>query len=201
MIWGADLKKYYAVREGKVPGMYETWEEWREQVMGYSGAVYKSFKTYDDAVLFIKNEEKKVEYNSEAIAYVDGSFSVESAMFSYGAVIFINGKKYEFSKAFSDPDLVSMRNVAGEIKGSEFVMNYCIENNIKSVDIYYDYEGIEKWCTGVWQANKSGTQKYKEFYNRISKELEVNFIKVKGHSGDEYNDLADKLAKSALGIE
>lgn len=195
------MKKYYAVRVGRVPGIYETWEECKEQVMGYSGAEFKSFQAYNDAVLFIKNEEKKVEYNSEAIAYVDGSFSKDKSMFSYGAVIFLNGEKQEFSKAFEDPDLVSMRNVAGEIKGAEFVMEYCVKNNIKSIDIYYDYEGIEKWCTGVWQTNKSGTQKYKEFYNRISKELKVNFVKVKGHSGNEYNDLADKLAKGALGIE
>ena len=29
---------------------------------------------------------------------------------------------------------------------------------------------------------------------------DVTFVKVKGHSGDKYNDLADKLAKEALGI-
>ncbi len=27
------------------------------------------------------------------------------------------------------------------------------------------------------------------------------FVKVKGHSGDKYNDLADRLAKDALGIQ
>lgn len=195
------MKKYYAVRVGRVPGIYETWEECKEQVSGYSKAEYKGFQNLDDAFFYLNNKEKEAKIENFAVAYVDGSFSVDLAMFSYGAVIFIDGKKYEFSKAFSDPDLVSMRNVAGEIKGAEFVMDYCVKNNIKSVDIYYDYEGIEKWCTGAWKTNKLGTQKYKELYNRISKEIEVNFIKVKGHSGDEYNDLADKLAKSALGIE
>ncbi|MBQ3463763.1 MAG: ribonuclease H, partial [Clostridia bacterium] len=28
----------------------------------------------------------------------------------------------------------------------------------------------------------------------------VNFIKVKGHSCDKYNDMADKLAKEAVGV-
>ncbi|MCH5154958.1 MAG: RNase H, partial [Clostridiales bacterium] len=35
----------------------------------------------------------------------------------------------------------------------------------------------------------------------ISKTVKVNFIKVKSHSGDEYNDKADRLAKDAVGVE
>ncbi|WP_281691389.1 RNase H family protein [Neglectibacter timonensis] len=30
--------------------------------------------------------------------------------------------------------------------------------------------------------------------------MPVTFVKVKGHSGDVYNDLADQLAKKALGL-
>ena len=39
-----------------------------------------------------------------------------------------------------------------------------------------------------------------EFYKDASKLVDVDFIKVKGHSGDKYNDLADELAKKALGL-
>ena len=41
---------------------------------------------------------------------------------------------------------------------------------------------------------------YVEFYKNASKHVDVDFIKVKGHSGDKYNDMADELAKKALGI-
>ena len=193
------LGKYYAVKEGKKPGIYESWDDCKEQVNGYSGAVYKSFTNKEDALNFIKGEEKKEK--SENYAYVDGSFLLEDFEFSYGAVIFHNGEMKEFSEKFSDPELVTMRNVAGEIKGAEFVMRYCLENNITEIDIYYDYMGIEKWCTGEWKANKPGTIDYRDFYNSIKDKLKVNFVKVKGHSGDKYNDLADKLAKEALGIK
>ena len=30
---------------------------------------------------------------------------------------------------------------------------------------------------------------------------QIRFKKIKGHSGHKYNDLADKLAKEALGIK
>ena len=194
------MKKYYAVRKGRTPGIYKTWDDCKKQVIGFSSAEFKGFNTLEDAENYINNTVKTNSGEKEAVCYVDGSYSKEMNMFSYGAVIFYNSEKYTFSKAFADPELISMHNVAGEIKGSEFVMQYCIDNGIKSVDIYYDYEGIEKWCTGEWKTNKVGTQKYKQFYQDASKKLNVNFIKVKGHSGDEYNDLADTLAKSALDI-
>ena len=30
--------------------------------------------------------------------------------------------------------------------------------------------------------------------------MQIRFVKVKGHSGDTYNDMADRLAKEALGM-
>lgn len=194
------MGKYYAVKNGRKIGIFESWDECKRQVTGFSGASYKSFSNRLDAENFIKGESNKKE-KSEFYAYVDGSFSKENLEFSYGAVIFTDKEVLEFSEKFSDPELITMRNVAGEIKGAEFVMRYCIENNIPEIDIYYDYMGIEKWCTGEWQANKPGTISYRNFYNSVKDKLTVNFIKVKGHSGDKYNDLADLLAKKALGIE
>ena len=194
------LKKYYAVRKGRVPGIYESWDECKEQTEGFSNAEHKSFLNLNDAKNYMNNLKPTDISLSEAVCYVDGSYSVETQMFSFGAVLFYNNEQYEFSKAFSDPELASMRNVAGEIKGSEFAMQFCIDNGIKSIDIYYDYAGIEKWCTGEWKTNKQGTEDYKNFYLKIKEKLSVNFIKVKGHSGDKYNDLADSLAKSALNI-
>jgi ribonuclease HI len=40
----------YVVWEGKTPGVYETWEETKEQVHGYRGAKFKKFKTIEDAI-------------------------------------------------------------------------------------------------------------------------------------------------------
>ena len=77
-------------------------------------------------------------------------------------------------------------------------MMYAIEKGFEEIDIYHDYEGISKWCLGLWKANKPGTIKYREYYLSIKDKLKVNFIKVKGHSNDKYNDLADELAKKAI---
>ena len=46
----AKKPKFYVVWRGLVPGVYESWEECEAQVKGYEGAVYKSFKTREEAL-------------------------------------------------------------------------------------------------------------------------------------------------------
>ena len=134
------------------------------------------------------------------IAYVDGSYRSDTGEFSYGMVILQDGEEHTFCQKMTDKELALMHNVAGEIKGSEAAMQYAMDHNIPEITIYHDYEGIAKWCTGAWKANKSGTQAYQAFYQAAVKKVKIHFVKVKGHSNDKYNDMADQLAKSALGI-
>lgn len=196
-------KNFYAVKEGRTPGVYETWEKCREQISGFSGAVFKGFATAKEADAFVRGEDLEFEMHedTQAVAYVDGSYDSASNSFSYGMVFFHNGQELHFSEKYDDSALAEMNNVAGEIKGAEAAMRYCLNNNITSVTIYHDYEGIAKWCSGEWQTKKSGTIAYAEYYRKASSKVQIKFIKVKGHSGDKYNELADKLAKEALGIE
>ncbi len=197
--------KYYAVKVGRNIGIFGTWDECKAQVDGFPGAIYKSFSTLNEAKAFIGivigEGLKKVESADEVVAYVDGSYNVVTNEFAYGAVIFHNGEEIHLSKKYDDVDLATMRNVAGEIYGSMAAMKYAYENGVKRLTIYHDYEGIAKWCQGLWKTNKEGTINYKKYYDAASKKVEISFVKVKGHSGNKYNDLADKLAKKALGIE
>lgn len=207
---------YYAVRVGKTPGIYKTWEECKAQVIGYKGAIYKGFAEKQDAEDFLRgglsasstdaasdnDENPQLEPSvSEITAYVDGSFSSVKS-FGCGCIILKDGEIIaEISKAYEDEELATMRNVAGEIKASELAMQYALDNGYTSLSIYHDYQGIASWCLGEWKTNKAGTIAYKQFYDDIKDKLKVHFIKVKGHSGDEYNEIADRLAKKALGIE
>lgn len=205
--------KFYAVRKGKKTGVFRTWDECKKQVMGYSGAEYKSFKNKKDAEEYVMfnvqakenttlDESTKGKNSgntpSEAVAYVDGSFNSTAKEFTYGAVIFWNNKEYHFSGRFNDEELAKMHNVAGELKGSEKAMEFALENNITSIIIHHDYEGIAKWCTNEWKAKKEGTKAYKSFYDNAKEKVKIKFVKVKAHSGDRYNELADKLAKEAF---
>ena len=139
--------------------------------------------------------------NSDAVEiYVDGSYHVGTKEFSYGMVVLIDGKEEKFSQKMTDPQLAQMRNVAGEIKGSEAAMQYALDHKIPSIIIYHDYQGIASWFNGDWKANKPGTIAYRDFYQKAKEKVPIEFRKVKGHSNDKYNDMVDELAKEALGI-
>lgn len=46
--------KYYAVRKGQVPGVYDNWPECEAQVKGFPGAEYKSFKSAEEAAAYMR---------------------------------------------------------------------------------------------------------------------------------------------------
>jgi Predicted double-stranded RNA/RNA-DNA hybrid binding protein len=211
-------KKYYAVKNGRKTGIFLSWDECKVQVHGYPGAVYKSFPTKEEAQNFVSGESilKKISDSSgnkpktadgavpesaeKAIAYVDGSYHPASKAFSCGAILFWQGETVRFSQKFTDPEMAEMRNVAGEIMGSAAVIDYCLEKKIPAIEIYHDYEGVAKWAEGLWKTNKNGTKAYAKKCREAAEKLSISFVKVKGHSGDKYNDEADRLAKAALGI-
>jgi len=201
-------KYYYGVKEGRQIGIYNTWSECEEQVKGYSGAVFKKFSNYEDAKKFIYGNHNDLEEKTplsikenEIIAYVDGSFDKNKKYYSYGVVLFTTEGKITYSQKEKDEKLAEMRNVAGEIRGAMVAMEKALSMGKDTLYLYYDYMGIEKWATLEWKANKYGTQKYRDYYNSIKDKLNVIFVKVEAHSGDKYNEEADKLAKFALGIK
>ena len=192
--------KYYAVKKGRKTGIFTSWDECKEQVHGFLDAEYKSFSSEEDANNYLL--DKKVEVSSDVTkAYVDGSFNEKTNEYSFGVVLLHEGQEIHFKKSFPQDELSSMRNVAGEIKGAGFIILYCLNRGIKKVVVYHDYEGVSKWYQNEWKANLYGTKKYQEFANQVCDEIDVSFVKVKGHSNDHYNDLADRLAKDALGIK
>ena len=214
-------KKFYAVKQGRKTGIFLTWDDCKKQVMGYPGAIYKSFGTREEAEAYLgvtgaqtdqKDREagitrsvslrnNKSENTENAVEiYVDGSYHAATKEFSYGMVVLVDGKEEKFSQKMTDPELAQMRNVAGEIKGSEAAMQYALDHKIPSIIIYHDYQGIASWCNGDWKANKPGTIAYRDFYREASRKIKIQFRKVKGHSNDKYNDMVDQLAKEALGI-
>ena len=116
------------------------------------------------------------------------------------AGLFWKGEQTEFSQRFTDPELASMHNVAGEIMGALTVLRYCLEKGIPALEIHHDYEGLGCWADGSWRAAKPGTQRYAAECQEAAKTMKLQFVKVKGHSGDAYNDRADALARKALGL-
>lgn len=209
-------KKYYAVARGKTPGIYLTWEDCKMQVEHFPGPCYKGFMTIEEAESFLKeygavSGNADISYGKDSkedvqpvssdeclIAYVDGSYDDTIKKYAYGCVLVFEDKEIALNGSGNDEDYLSMRNVAGEILGSECAICWAREHGYSKVVIYYDYEGIEKWANNIWKANKPGTIRYKEFIKEQREFLEICFQKVAAHTGDTYNEMADQLAKKAI---
>ena len=194
--------KYYAVKKGRNPGIYTSWDLCLKEVKGYKGAKYKSFKNKKDAENFLKDEkieDIKVDENS-VIAYIDGSYSQKKKAYGLGIFYMTDKDTKEVYQSFDD-DYHVYRNVAGEVRASVEAINMAIVDKKEIIYIHFDYQGIESWAVGEWKRNNDLTKRYYKFFQKAKEKIKVHFIKVKAHSNDKYNDKADELAKKSLGIK
>lgn len=195
--------KFYAVKSGRKTGVFTTWEECKEQVQGYSNAVYKSFWSKEEAEEFVginsdKKENDKMNMSSP-YAFVDGSFNKYSKVYGFGGFLVANNKYYPIYGRGSNSEWSSMRNVAGEILGAVSAVNKAIKLGLDEITILYDYKGIEAWVTGGWRTNNPCTKRYKEEMQKAKEVINIKFYKVKGHSGVIGNEVADLIAKYSVG--
>lgn len=215
--------KVYAVRKGRQTGIFQSWDQCKAQVNGFPGAEFKSFPSEAEAIMYLegsvgkktrsqkrkktksrKHLDVSLEYawkGYDLTAYVDGSFNSDTDVYSYGMVVLDqNGLPiHEYSEAFVNGRFADMWNVAGELEGAIAAIKYAKAQKVKKLLICHDYKGIQCWPDGEWKANKEGTRAYVRFVQdaRISG-MQIDFKKVKGHSGVKWNERADELAKNAI---
>lgn len=206
-------KKIYAVRKGYKTGLFNTWAECQKATAGYSGAEFRGFTDREEAMVFLNMKTAETVSGNKAreaagvvevpenmvIAYVDGSFEKNIGRYAFGCVILTpDGDEIRKFGSGSDPAGVAIRNVAGEMLGAMNAVKWAQENGYPAVEIRYDYEGVEKWVTGVWRAKTPLTSKYAAYMQNAGKAVHISFCKVAAHTGNHYNEEADQLAKSAL---
>ena len=153
------MKKFYAVKKGIKPGIYETWDECKSQINGFKGAEYKSFPSLTEARCYMGDETEQISefpdmMGYDAIAYTDGSYNLKTGISGYGFVVFVNNGerilKVESSGIEESPDANQMRNIAGEILAAKEVVKLAKSYGAKKVLIRHDYIGVAAWPNGDW---------------------------------------------------
>ena len=131
--------------------------------------------------------------------YTDGACSGNPGNGGYCAILIYNGVE----KVISGSELNTTNNkmeLKGAIEGLKALKEPC------EVDLYSDSQYLtdafnQGWLT-AWQLNGWRNASKKEVKNvelwqeliELTKKHKVNFIKVKGHADNEYNNRCDKIA-------
>lgn len=197
--------KYYAVKHGKVPGIYTTWDECKKQVNGFSNARYKSFSTKEEALKFISDNISNTDNNLNTLhmsIYTDGSY----ANGKMGIGIHFPNKEFEdisqYIPVSSETEWKNTNNIA-ELIAIEYAISKIlyIDSTINHpyVTIYTDSSYcITAIIDGLYSENKSIIDRIRERIMLLkSKGIIIELHKVKGHSTCEGNNKADQLATIA----
>ncbi|CCZ55798.1 ribonuclease H [Clostridium sp. CAG:1219] len=135
----------------------------------------------------------------EVKIYTDGACSGNPGPGGYAAILIYNGVEKEISGGDRDTTNNKMELTA-VIKGLEMLKEKCIVTIYS--DSAYIVNSIQNGWIYSWKKNnwiKSDKTKVKniDLWEKLLKQMdfhEVSFIKVKGHSDNEYNNRCDRLA-------
>lgn len=140
--------------------------------------------------------------------FTDGACSGNPGVGGWGVVILSHNNVYKFSDS-SDNTTNNRMELQAVISGLKFAMKY----KLKRVQIYSDsayvVNAITKgwlhtWKQSGWIKSDGDMVKNAEYwaclYGLIHNDFfkEVEFVKVKGHSGNHFNEMADELAREAV---
>lgn len=110
---------------------------------------------------------------------------------AYGIVLLYKGYMKTLKQAFKNTTNNKMEIIA-IIEALKAVKNYDLYT-----EVYTDSQYVVCTLNDGWKRNKN-IELWNELDELISRFKCIKFIKVKGHDGDTYNELADSLCNQAM---
>lgn len=188
--------------------LFDNWASCEKAVKGVSGVRFKKFPSQGEAKQWV--QQSSIHPISDLLSsstttasptdnrtlhiYVDGSFKPSSVYAGWGWAATQNNQVIATGKGKTGNPAES-RNIDGEVEAALQALSYANSKEIPCI-IYHDYQGISSWANGEWKTKSNIARTYIERLKQIT--VPYRFTKVKGHSGNEWNDLADKLANEGL---
>ncbi len=139
----------------------------------------------------------------EVTIYTDGACSGNPGPGGWGAILMYNEKSKEISGAQNDTtnNIMEITAVLEALKLLKEECNVKVYSDSAYVVNAFNQGWLNNWQKNNWKtANKEPVKNrelWEELYELTNKH-KVEFIKVKGHSDNEYNNRCDFLATSAI---
>ena len=194
-------KKFYAVKKGYKPGVYEEWSEAQKQVGGFKGAIFKSFANKDEAYSFLEESKNEIQNDKNKIViYTDGGCINNPGPGGYGAVLIYGENEKDIKGGFSHTTNNRMELMAA-IEALRALKKKDIPIELYS-DSRYVVNGISKGWAKKWRENGWVKSDKKQALNidlwrsllDLVEPLSIKFIWVKGHAGNINNERCDTMA-------
>ena len=141
----------------------------------------------------------------EVTIYTDGACSGNPGPGGWGAMLMYKGNKKEISggKENTTNNVMELTAVIEELKLLKFPCKVKLYSDSAYVVNAFIQKWIYGWIKNGWKNSSKEPVKNKELWQELyelTKTHEVEFIKVKGHADNEYNNRCDELARNAIKI-
>jgi len=139
--------------------------------------------------------------------YTDGSATTKDKPGGYAWVLVVDGIKHSQGSGHLEKSTNNDAELTAAIQGLEAALNLICSDNTSfpqenEITLVSDSELILGWANGTYRFKQLDKMPLYEHLSRLVRKLKVKTEWVKGHSGNEYNELCDKLANQArLGLE
>jgi len=142
-------------------------------------------------------------FKKNIIIYTDGACSGNPGPGGWGAVLLYGSSQKELSGGEKQTTNQRMEQMAA-IMALEALNQPC------SVTLYSDSaylvnafnsRWLENWVKNGWKNAKKQPVENKDLWEKLltlSKAHAIKWQKVKGHAGDQYNEICDQLARDAI---
>jgi ribonuclease HI len=135
--------------------------------------------------------------------YTDGACSGNPGAGGWGAILKYGSHEKEIS-GFEEETTNNRMELMAAIKALEALKEPC-EVDLYSDSTYlvdaFNMKWVDRWKLNGWVNAKKERVKNMELWKRLdelSSTHRINWIKVKGHSDNEYNNRCDKLATGEI---
>lgn len=195
---------YYVVRDAYRIGIFDDHNECQEATRNHPEKSV-GFTTRDEAEAFMGSwGTKAINDNADGflVAVISGSHSTEINKYSYGIQLILpNGELRGLKDIPADQEYFESEDITGDVFGTIDALEWASENGYEKVKIYYAYDGLEKWLTGVYKARSEIGKMYQKKFTNYQLHLEIDFVHVPVGDRFLYYEKAYELAREALNLK
>ena len=139
----------------------------------------------------------------KVIIYTDGACSGNPGPGGWGAILMAGDNKKEISGGKKDTtnNVMELTAALEALKLLKFPCEVDLYSDSAYLVNGFDKGWIYNWQKNNWQTANKEPVKNKEIWEAIYKMTKVHkikFIKVKGHSDNEFNNRCDEMARNAI---